>query len=151
MKIGFSFGRGVRDIVQGKVHIDDVLCIIARTHMPSVAAVKAVIQAYMYEPGYLMDLDPDVCQAVGMELFVSGKILEPRANGISVMKVPREYVWMDLYPTSVDSDNTGIQSAWESYRMLIELGTQVPDTDNEVLYRHSPKLNIDEHGQEVPR
>jgi hypothetical protein len=151
MKIGFSFGRCVRDIVQGKVHIDDVLCIIARTHMPSVDAVKAVVGSYLYEPGYLMGLDHAACEAVGVELFVSGKILEPRANGISVMKVPREYVWMDLYPTSVDSSNQGIQSAWESYRMLIELGTEIPDADEAVIYHHSPKLNLDDDGQEVSR
>jgi len=31
MKIGFSFGRCVRDIVKGIVDIDDVMCVIART------------------------------------------------------------------------------------------------------------------------
>jgi hypothetical protein len=32
MKIGFSYSRCVRDIVEGDVNIDDVLIIIARTN-----------------------------------------------------------------------------------------------------------------------
>lgn len=150
MKIGFSFGRCVRDIVQGKVDIDDVLCIIARTYMPGANDVKKVIYAYLYEPGYLMGLDPAACESVGLELFVSGKILEPRANGINVLKVPREYVWMDLFPTVVDVRNAGVSAAWESYRMMIELAEQVPELEHQQeVFRHSHKLNLDDHGQEI--
>ena len=152
MKIGFSFGRCVRDIVNGKVNIDDVVCIIARTHMPSAAAVKAVIHAYLYEPGYLMGLDPKVCESVGLELFVSGKVLEPRANGINVLKVPRDYIWMDLYPTVADTQNAGVRAAWESYRMMIELAEQVPDGEHQQeVYQHSPKMNLDDDGQELQK
>ena len=119
MKIGFSFGRCLRDIVNGVVKQEDVLCIIARTHMLTEDHVTDVIDAYMYEPGYLLGLDQDKCEAVGLELFRSGKILEPRANGISVIKVPREFIWMDLFPTVANLQNTGVREAWESYRMQI--------------------------------
>jgi hypothetical protein len=150
MKIGFSFGRCVRDIVQGKVNIDDVLCIIARTYMPSTNDVKKVIHAYSYEPSYLMGLDQDACEAVGLELFLSGKIIEPRANGIAVLKVPRDYVWMDLYPTVADVHNAGVSAAWESYRMMIELAEQVPENvDQQEVFRHSHKMNLDDDGQET--
>ncbi len=150
MKIGFSFGRCVRDIVQGKIAIDDVLCIIARTYMPGMEDVKKVIHAYSHEPSYLMGLDPEACEAVGVELFLSGKIIEPRANGIAVLKVPRDYVWMDLFPTVVDVHNAGVSAAWESYRMMIELAEQVPELGHEQeVFRHSHKLNLDEDGQEI--
>jgi hypothetical protein len=150
MKIGFSFGRCVRDIVQGKVNIDDVLCIIARTYMPSTNDVKKVIHAYSHEPSYLMGLDQDACEAVGLELFLSGKIIEPRANGIAVLKVPRDYVWMDLYPTVADVHNAGVSAAWESYRMMIELAEQVPENvDQQEVFRHSHKMNLDDDGQET--
>lgn len=33
LKIGFSFGRCVRDIVCGQIKLDDVSCIIARTQL----------------------------------------------------------------------------------------------------------------------
>lgn len=150
MKIGFSFGRCVRDIVQGKIIMDDVLCIIARTYMPSVEDVKKVIHAYAHEPSYLMGLDQDACEAVGVELFLSGKIIEPRANGIRVLKVPRDYIWMDLYPTVVDVHNAGVSAAWESYRMMIELAEQVPEAaDQQEVFRHSHKLNLDDNGHET--
>lgn len=150
MKIGFSFGRCVRDIVKGKVEIDDVLCIIARTYMPNADDVKQVIHTYLHEPTYLMGLDPDACEAVGLELFLSGKIIEPRANGINVLQVPRDYVWMDLYPTVVDIQNAGVSAAWESYRMMIELAEQVPEIANQQkVFRHSHKLNLDDNGQEI--
>lgn len=150
MKIGFSFGRCVASIVRGEVNIDDVLCIIARTHMPSAAAVKAVIQSYLYEPSYLMGLDANTCEAVGLELFISGKVLEPRANGIGVIKVPRDYVWMDLYPTVADTQNAGVRAAWENYRMMIELAEHVPDGDyQQEVYQHSPKMNLNDDGQEI--
>lgn len=139
MKIGFSFGRCVRDIVKGIVKQEDVLCIIARTRMMDEDHVVGVIDAYMHEPGYLLGLDFDTCKQVGLDLFLSGKILEPRANGISVMQVPKEYVWMDLYPTVANVSNQGLKTAWESYRMLIELCEQVPEGGDSVVYRHSDK------------
>ena len=43
MKIGFSFGRCLGSIVRGEVSIDDVLVIIARTHMPKEEHVQEVL------------------------------------------------------------------------------------------------------------
>ena len=127
MKIGFSFGRCVGSIVRGEVALDDVMCIIARTHMETAEQVTGVIDQYLYMPGYLDGLDENKCHEVGLELFKSGRILEPRAHGIRPMQVPRDYVWMDLFPTVPDVTNAGLQSAWEHYRMMLELAEQVPE------------------------
>jgi len=127
LKIGFSFGRCVRDIVNGEVKIEDVLCIIARTRMNTDEDVKYVIQEYLYRRGYLLGLDATECERVGLELFNSGKILEPRANGINPMQVPADYLWMDLFPTMPNAASTAVQSAWDSYRMLITLTEQLPE------------------------
>lgn len=140
MKIGFSFGRCVRDIVNGDVALDDVLCIIARTYMPKEEHVLEVIQQYMYERNYLMNLDKAECERVGLELFRSGRILEPRANGIAVMQVPRDFVWMDLYPTVAATKNQGVKQAWESYRVLIGLTEQLPESGEDAVYRHGDKM-----------
>ncbi len=139
MKIGFSFGRCVRDIVKGVVAIDDVLCIIARTHMVNEQHVKDVVHGYMDYPSYLLGLDQAQCEQVGLELFRTGRILEPRANGIQVMQVPREYVWMDLFPTVAEVQNEGVKAAWESYRVLIGLTEQLPEDGEDQVYRHSEK------------
>jgi hypothetical protein len=129
MKIGFSFGRCVRSIVRGEVALEDVLVIIARTRMLDEDAVKWVIDEYMHRHGYLQGLDQAECERVGLELFKSGRILEPRANGISAgMQVPRDYVWMDLFPTAAEGvASDAVKIAWEHYRMLITLTEQLPE------------------------
>jgi hypothetical protein len=139
MKIGFSFGRCVRDIVKGIVDINDVMCVIARTHMVDESHVQHVVHEYQNYREYLQGLDPDRCQEVGLELFRSGRVLEPRANGIQVMKVPKEFVWMDLYPTVVNTKNDGVKDAWQAYRVLIGLTEQLPEDGEDAVYQHGEK------------
>lgn len=129
MKIGFSFGRCLGSIVRGEVALDDVMVIIARTRMESEEAVKWVVNEYMYRDDYLYGLDHDECERVGLELFYSGRILEPRANGIRAgMQVPRDYIWMDLFPTAPEgTENDSVKTAWEQYRMLITMVEQLPE------------------------
>jgi hypothetical protein len=129
MKIGFSFGRCLGSIVRGEVALEDVLVIIARTRMATEDHVRGVIAEYIHRPGYLQGLDQTECERVGVELFNSGRILEPRANNVGAgMSVPRDYIWMDLFPTAprgVQSD--AVKLAWEQYRLLITLTEQLPE------------------------
>jgi hypothetical protein len=127
MKIGFSFGRCVRSIVKGEVNIDDVLCIIARTYMPNEQDVEWVVDEYLTRRAYLLGLDRDRCHEVGLTLWKTGRIIEPRQNGIHVMSAPDDCVWMDLYPTVVGTENASVKAAWDAYRMLINLVEQVPE------------------------
>lgn len=142
MKIGFSFGRCLKDLVNGTVKLEDVMCIIARTHMITEEHVKNVIKEYTYRRDYLMGLDPAECERIGLELWKSGKVLEPRANGISASSVPRDYIWMDLYPTEADVASDGVKEAWEAYRLMIALTEQLPEP-NEQVYHHSEKFVSD--------
>ena len=142
MKIGFSFGRCLKDLVNGTVKLEDVMCIIARTHMITEEHVKNVIKEYTYRRDYLYGLDPAECERIGLELWKSGKILEPRANGISASSVPRDYIWMDLYPTEADITNDGVKEAWDAYRLMITLTEQLPEP-NEQVYHHSEKYLSD--------
>jgi hypothetical protein len=147
MKIGFSFGRCLGSIVRGEVAFDDVLCLIARTRMDSEEHVKWVIREYMHRPGYLYGLDQTKCERVGLELFNSGKILEPRANGISPMQVPRDYIWMDLFPTAPHGTvNESVTAAWEQYRILITMVEQLPEEG--YVPQHSEKIIEKERTEE---
>lgn len=139
MKIGFSFGQCVASIVRGEVAVEDVLCIIARTHMRDAEGVKLVIDEYLHMPSRLFGLDPDTCHSVGQELWASGRILEPRANGIYAMQVPQEFIWMDLYPTEAEVKSDSVKAAWAAYRMLISLTEQLPE----------PNANAVKHGERV--
>jgi len=129
MKIGFSFGRCLGSIVRGEVALEDVLVIVARTRMETQDHVRGVIAEYMHRHGYLLGLDQTECERVGLELFNSGRILEPRANNIGAgVSVPRDYLWMDLFPTAVSgADSVAVQQAWEHYRMLLTLTEQLPE------------------------
>ena len=118
------------------------MCIIARTHMITEEHVKNVIKEYTYRRDYLMGLDPAECERIGLELWKSGKILEPRANGISASSVPRDYIWMDLYPTEADVTSDGVKEAWAAYRLMIALTEQLPEP-NEQVYHHSEKFVSD--------
>jgi hypothetical protein len=142
MKIGFSFGRCLGSIVRGEVALADVMCIIARTHMPKQEDVEYVVKEYLHRPGYLAGLDQAECLRVGVELWKTGRIIEPRSNGIHAMQVPQEYIWMDLYPTEADLHSDSVKEAWNSYRMLIQLTEQLPETNDNVL-KHGERL-VDE-------
>ena len=128
----------MQDLVNGTVKLEDVMCIIARTHMITEEHVKNVIKEYTYRRDYLMGLDPAECERIGLELWKSGKVLEPRANGISASSVPRDYIWMDLYPTEADITNDGVKEAWDAYRLMITLTEQLPEP-NEHVYHHTAK------------
>jgi hypothetical protein len=128
MKIGFSFGRCLGSIVRGEVALEDVLVIIARTRMETEDHVRGVVEEYMYRPGYLYGLDATECERVGLELFNTGRILEPRANNVGAgVSVPRDYLWMDLFPTVPNVASDAVKQAWEGYRLLITLTEQLPE------------------------
>ena len=69
MKIGFSLGRCIRDIVQGKVSEDEVAFIITATCIRDIEGLAPVISDYMYRSEYLDGLDEEECQRVAQNLF----------------------------------------------------------------------------------
>ena len=133
MKIGFSLGRSVRDIVKGLVSIDDVLWIISSTHVETEEQLYQVISQYAYEPTYLYGLDIDECQRVALQIFDSGRLLQPRALGIRRTMVPEGAVWADLFPTIL-SEKEAVKTAWNGYRMMLQLTEQLPE-DAELHWR----------------
>ena len=127
MKIGFSFGRCVRDIVNGEIRLDDVLVIVTRTHIEDPEQLEGVVRAYLHEPDYLMGCDADRCLEVALELWYSGKLHQPRRHGAYPTRISEAYVWMDVIPTAKDMDPS-VQAAWEAYRMLLVMrGNTIPD------------------------
>lgn len=127
MKIGFSLGRCVRDIVNGEVSIDDVAFIIAATHINSVEQLDRVIEMYMYERGYLLDLDFEKCKEIARQLWDSSKILQPRREGMHRHMQPENAIWVDMYP-SIPSENDAVKKAWDAYRFMLHMIENV-DTD----------------------
>lgn len=130
MKIGFSFGRCIRDIVRGDVDIDDVLVIVARTHMTTSEQVANVIAEYMYRNDYLLGLDEDECQQVGAELFESGRVHQARLESGNIWGMGLAHgdaVWADVVPTTNMNDQ--VKEAWNHYRFLLNMTSNIPEAD----------------------
>lgn len=128
MKIGFSLGRCVRDIVKGHVSINDVAFIIAATSIQDEPQLANVIEQYMYrDDDYLYGLDEDACQAVALDLWKTNKILQPRRQGMHRHRQPENAVWVDMFPTLI-SENHSVKTAWDAYRFMLHMVENV-DTD----------------------
>jgi hypothetical protein len=129
MKIGFSLGRCVRDIVNGDINIDDVAFIISATCIREVEQLSPVIQDYMYRNDYLLGLDEEKCQEVALSLWNSNRLLQPRRQGLHRHMQPEGAIWVDIFPTKT-SDNESVKKAWDSYRFMLHM---VENVDNEAL------------------
>ena len=133
MKIGFSLGRCVRDIVDGKVSLDDVAFIIAATNIREKEQLAPVVNDYMFRDDYLYGRDEDECQRIASELWDSNKLLQPRREGIHRHKQPANSVWVDIFPTEL-STNTAVKTAWDGYRFMLHMVENV-DTDATETFR----------------
>lgn len=129
MKIGFSFGRCIRDIVNGEVAMDDVAFIIGATAIRDEAQMLRVVDDYLYREDYLYMLDEAKCKAVATELYATGRLLQPRLQGIHRHKQPEGAVWVDMFPTK-PSASESVRKAWDGYRFMLHM---VENVDNEVM------------------
>jgi hypothetical protein len=129
MKIGFSLGRCIRDIVNGEVTIDDVAFIIAATNIHDKEQLNRVVDAYLYEPTYLEGLDSDKCKEVASVLWDTNRILQPRREGMHRHKQPENSVWVDMFPTKPTA-NENVKRAWDSYRLMLHM---IENVDTEAL------------------
>lgn len=131
MKIGFSFGRCIRDIVNGDVNIDDVAFIITATLIEKPEHIDNVILIYMGEPRYLLGLDYDRCLEVARQLWNTHRIIQPRAQGLPRHSQPENSVWVDMFPTAF-SDNDSVKKAWNAYRFMLHMVENVDMEATEV-------------------
>jgi hypothetical protein len=127
MKIGFSLGRCIRDIVKKEVALDDVAFVIAATNIHEEEQLAQVVDSYLYRDDYLYMLDEAECQRVALELWNSNRILQPRRQGMHRHKQPENSVWVDMFPT-VNSNNEAVKKAWDGYRFMLHMVENV-DTD----------------------
>jgi hypothetical protein len=104
MKIGFSLGRCVRDIVKGDISEDEVAFIITSTCIREIEQLAPVINDYMFRDDYLYGLDEDECQRVALSLWENNKLIQPRREGIHRHKQPADSIWVDIFPTAVSKN-----------------------------------------------
>ncbi len=129
MKIGFSLGRCVRDIVMGKVAEDEVAFIIGATCIRDTDQLGHVIEDYLYREEYLYGLDSEACHKVAISLWNDNKLIQPRREGMHRHKQPANSIWVDMFPTEL-SENEAVKKAWDSYRFMLHMTENV---DNEAM------------------
>lgn len=131
MKIGFSLGRCVRDIVNEKISIDDVAFIVAATSIDSVQQLDRVIEYYCGEPNYLLDCDLEKSKEIAHQLWDRNKILQPRRQGLQRHAQPENSIWVDIFPTEL-SENESVKRSWDAYRFMIHMIENVDHEATEI-------------------
>ena len=125
MKIGLSYSRCVRDIVDGKVDIDDVLVIIARTDFDphNDTQWKSIWDGYRFmnpEWADYEDEDEDKFRSVSIELWESGKFHQPRKFGAYPTRRPE--IWLEaVLPSSELETNPAAKAAWDKFQNIAAL------------------------------
>ena len=143
MKIGLSYSRCVRDIVEGQVDIGDVLVIVARTDFDphNDEQWQGIWQGYaggsnrgsmirMFaganpEWANYGDEDEDRFRSVSIDLYDSGKLHQPRQFGAHPRRLP--YYWLETIVSDEELESSpAVKDAWEQFQMISGLkGTPV--------------------------
>jgi hypothetical protein len=125
MKIGLSYSRCVRDIVDGIVDIDDVLVLITRTDFDpnNDDQWKGIWDGYHWnnpEWANYPDEDEDRFRSVSIELWESGKLHQPRRFGAWPSRRPE--IWLEtVLPSSELEMNPAAKTAWEKFQTVAGL------------------------------
>lgn len=131
MKVGLSFSRCVRDIVDGKVDIADVLIIIARTDFDprDDNQWKNIWEGYgggtssgsfWSNPEWAGYSDEDQFRSVAIELWETGKLHQPRKFGSHAARRPE--IWLETVLPSEELDrNPAAKTAWEKFQLVAGL------------------------------
>ena len=129
MKIGLSYSRCVRDIVDGVVDIYDVLVIISRTDFDPHDDEQWSSIWVGYHDSYGLSNpewrnyppeDEDRFRGVSIELWESGKLHQPRQFGAHPQRMP--YYWLETALPSDELDRfPAAKLAWDQFQTVAGL------------------------------
>ena len=133
MKIGLSYSRCVRDIVDGRVDIDDVLVIIARTDFDPNDDTQwsGIWDDYgggqrlggIFGGHEWMDYsaeDEHKFRQVSIDLWKQGKFHQPRKFGAYPARRPE--FWLEaVLPSSELQRNPAAKDAWDKFQTVASL------------------------------
>jgi hypothetical protein len=142
MKIGLSYSRCVRDIVDGKVSIDDVLILITRTDFDphDDEQWSGIWIGYgggtdnAYSTGFFSQSNPewagyheeDKFRSISIMLYDDGKMHQPRQFGARPTR--RTEIWLEaVLPNSELENNPAAKMAWEKFQTIASLSSVTLD------------------------
>jgi len=138
MKIGLSYSRCIRDIVDGKVDIDDVLVLITRTDFDPrdddqwqgiwIGYGGGTENAYQHNmfsqsnPEWAGYHDEDQFRSVSIELWETGRLHQPRKFGAHPARRPE--IWLEaVLPNSELLKNPAAKLAWDKFQTIASLSS----------------------------
>ena len=130
MKVGLSYSRCIRDIVDGKIDINDVLVLITRTDFDPHDDEQWAGIWTGYGGGQTfgspfsnpewMDYpveDEAKFRDVSIKLYDSGKMHQPRKFGARPHRLP--YYWLEAVVSDNDLENSPtVKDAWDKFQMI---------------------------------
>ena len=133
MKIGLSYSRCIRDIVDGVVDINDVLVVIARTDFDphNDEQWAGIWKGYgggqtfgnpFSNPEWIdyPAEDEQKFRGVSIELWETGKLHQPRKFGARPSRRPE--IWLEtVLPSSELETNPAAKMAWEKFQTIAGL------------------------------
>lgn len=139
MKIGLSYSRCVRDIVDGKVDINDVLVIVSRTDFDprDDQQWSNIWRGYrtrmsMSNPEWANypEEDEGKFRQISIELWEQGKFHEPRKFGAHPRRMP--YYWLETFlPDDELENNPAAKKAFDKFKMIAGLVSPARDKLND--------------------
>jgi hypothetical protein len=137
MKIGLSYSRCVRDIVDGKVDIDDVLILITRTDFDPHDDEQwaGIWRGYHIRDGWsnpewanYPPEDEDRFRSISIELWESGRLHQPRKFGAHPRRMP--YYWLESSLPSEELDRfPAVKKAWDNFQVVAGLTNTTLDKE----------------------
>ena len=129
MKIGLSYSRCIRDIIDGKVAMRDVLVIVARTDFDPRDDEQwaGIWEGYgggshpggiWSNPEWAGYDDEDKFREVTLELYNTGKLHQPRQFGTHPVRLNN--YWLDCVVPQ-DEMTPAQQKAWDNYQLITGL------------------------------
>jgi hypothetical protein len=133
MKIGLSYSRCIRDIIEGEVDIDDVLILITRTDFDphNDEQWAGIWEGYHYlnpEWADYPDEDEQKFRDITTRLYDSGKMHQPRQFGAHPFRRPE--IWLEtVLPSSELENNQAAKKAWDVFQTIAGLTNTKLDKD----------------------
>lgn len=131
MKVGLSFSRCLRDIVEAKVEFDNVLVIVSRTDFDphNDEHWEGIWNGYRYggmsnpewadaEPNSTEEQANEIYRNVTKNLYDNGKLHQPRQFGAHPSRI--NYHWLDCVVPNQEH-TPAQQKAWDNYKLITDL------------------------------
>lgn len=126
MRVGLSLSRCVRDIVEGRVNINDVLVLIARTDFDPTNDEQwndiwlGYTEFNLSSLPEWQGLDHDTVKEVVLTLYLDGRIHQPRKFGVRPRR--SQYYWLEVVlPSEELYTNTAARRAFEEFQTIAGL------------------------------